>query len=375
MSPDVSSRSKTPSHKLALILFCTVIIALIAVMARVWPTGVDYYFTFYPVTKKFLAGETRLYDVQTLGFYNAPWVLLFFAPLTALSLRVGQAVFLVGTLGLLLSSAHLVREERAFPPHALLFALLNLHTFDVLIRVQVDGFVPFGVALGWWAIRRRRPWLLSLAFWLLAIKPINVVLVVAVYLIAIRYWSLREQVQVWALPAISLLISFVVLGVDWPLRYLESYRLDPPDRAYLTLTVWRIARSIDFPFWPLIGLAAACVALALWLAWRVGLHRWTLSIALATNLVFAQYATGNHYVNLIPAMLFVATRNRRVAALAYLTTFTPLLRIGFGVRVAPVDLLYPITLLLASWYFAVQDGLVTPPNVQRLIDQRFARRA
>ncbi len=375
MLSGVSSRSKILSKALALVLFCTVVIALILVMASIWPTGVDYYFIFYPVTKKFLAGETRLYDVQTLGFYNAPWVLLFFAPLTALSLRLGQAVFLVGTMGLLLGSAHLVREERAFPPLAVLLALLNLHTFDVLIRVQVDGFVPFGVALGWWAIRRRHPWLLSLAFWLLAIKPINVVVVAAIYLIAIRHWSRREQIQVFAFPVISLLISFVVLGADWPLRYLDSYQLDPPDRAYLTLTLWRIARSVDFPFWPLIVLAAACVALTLWLAWRVGLHRWTLSIALATNLVFAQYATGNHYVNLIPAMLFIATRSRRVAALAYLTTFTPLLRAWFGVRVAPIDLLYPITLLIASWYFAVQDGLVTLPRAQRPLDQRFARRA
>ncbi|GIV80702.1 MAG: hypothetical protein KatS3mg051_0056 [Anaerolineae bacterium] len=110
------------------------------------------------------------------------------------------------------------------------------------------------------------------------------------------------------------------------MRYVENYQVFSPPKAYLTLTVWRIARSIHFPFWPLILLAATCVVLALWLAWRVGLHRWTLSIALATNLVFAQYATGNHYVNLIPAMLFVGTRSRRVAVLAYLTTFTPLLR-------------------------------------------------
>jgi hypothetical protein len=371
----MASRSIALSKALGLVLFCAVLIALILVMSRVWPTGVDYYFTFYPVTKKFLAGETRLYDAQTLGFYNAPWVLLFFVPLTALSLRLGQAVFLVSTMGMLLGTVHLAREEQAFPPLAVLFALLNLHTFDVLIRVQVDGFVPFGVALGWWAIRRRRPWLLSLAFWLLAIKPINIVLVAAVYLIAIRHWSRREQVRVFVFPAISLLVSLVALGADWPLRYLDSYRLDPPDRAYLTLTVWRIARSIHFPFWPLILLAAVCVALALWLAWRAGLHHWTLSIALATNLVFAQYATGNHYVNLVPAMLFVATRSRRLATLAYLTTFTPLLRIWFGVRVAPIDLLYPITLLVASWYFAVQDGLVTLPKGQRLVNQHFARRA
>lgn len=362
----VPSRSKTFSNVLALLLLCTVILSFIVVMAKVWPIGVDYYFTFYPVTKKLLTGETSLYDTQTLGFYNAPWVLLFFAPLTALSLRPGQALFLTGTLGLLVGSVPLLRERRAFPVHAVLFALLNLHTFDVLIRVQVDGFVPFGVALGWWAIHQRRPWLLSLAFWLMAIKPINVVLVAAIYLVAIRHWSRSEQARVLALPGFSLLVSFVVLGADWPLRYIEAYRLDPPDRAYLTLTLWRIARSIHFPFWPLIVLAGGCVALTLLLAWRVGLHPWTLSIALTTNLVFAQYATGNHYVNLIPAMLFLASRSRRVTTLAYLATFTPLLRIWFGVRIASIDLLYPLILLIAAWYFAIQDGLMALPRARRL---------
>lgn len=371
-----SPRSNAASTALALVLLGAVIAGLVVVMARVWPIGVDYYYTFLPVTEKLLAGQTRLYDQQTAGFYNAPWVLLFFAPLTALSLRLGQAVFIVGTMLLLLASAHLVREDRSIPGYALVLALLNLHTFDVLIRVQVDGFVPFAVALGWWAIRQRRPWVLSLAFWLMAIKPINVVLVAVIYLIAIRRWSLCEQVRVFLLPVVSLGVSFVVLGADWPMRYVENYRLDPPDRAYLTLTLWRVARSIDLPFWPLLALAAACVALALLVAWRAGLQRWTLSMALATNLVFAQYATGNHYVNLIPAMLFVADRSRRVAILAYLTTFTPLLRLLFGVRIAPIDLLYPIVLLIASWHFASRDGLMAWPDFRRLQSvRRSIRRA
>jgi hypothetical protein len=301
--------------------------------------------------------------------------LLYFIPVTQLSLRAGQALLTVSTLDMLLAAPGLLREARAFPVYAFVFALLNLHTFDLLIRGQVDGFSLLGIAVGWWAIQQHRPWALSLAFWLMAIKPINVALCAALYLIVIRSWPRSDQIKALAPTVVSLLASFIFLGVDWPVRYVENYQVFSPPKAYLTLTVWRIARSIHFPFWPLILLAATCVVLALWLAWRVGLQRWTLSIALATNLVFAQYATGNHYVNLIPAMLFVGTRSRRVAVLAYLTTFTPLLRAWFGVRIAPIDLLYPIILLIASWFFAVQDGLVTLPRAHRLLDQRFAKRA
>jgi len=360
-------RSQTVPAALALALAAAVTIGLVVVMARTWPVGPDYYFTFRPAAEMFLLGETRLYDQETLGFFNAPWTLLFFVPLTALSLRAGQAVLTVGTLLMLLASTGLAREGRPFPGYALVFALLNLHTFDLLIRGQIDGFSLLGVALGWWSIQQRRPWGLSLAFWLMAIKPINVALVAIVYLIAIRHWSRGEQVRALALPAVSLLVSFIFLGADWPLRYIDNYRVFSPPKAYLTLTVWRVARSVGFPFWPLILLAAGCIALALWLAWRVGLHRWTLSIALATNLVFAQYATGNHYVNLIPAVLFIATRSRRLGGLAYLLTFTPLLRLAFGVSIAPIDLLYPVALLATAWYFAGQDGLLPLPGARHVV--------
>lgn len=357
-----SPRSRTVTTLLGLLLIGAVFVGLVVVMARFWPIGPDYYFTFRPAAGKFLQGETRLYDRETLGFFHAPWLLLYFIPVSQLSLRAGQALLTVSTLAMLLAATGLVREEHSFPVYASVAALLNLHTFDLLIRGQVDGFSLLGIALGWWAIRQHRPWALSFAFWLMAIKPINVALCAALYLITIRSWPRNDRIKALTLPVLSLLASFILLGVDWPVRYVENYQVFSPPKAYLTLTVWRIARSIHFPFWPLILLAAVCVALALWLAWRAGLHRWTLSIALATNLVFAQYATGNHYVNLVPAMLFVATRSRRLATLAYLTTFTPLLRIWFGVRVAPIDLLYPITLLIASWYFAVQDGLSPCPK-------------
>lgn len=374
--PSLSSRSRSLSTALVLLLFCAVVAGLVILMARVWPIGPDYYFTFRPAAEKFLQGETRLYDQETLGFFNAPWLLLFFVPVTQLSLRLGQALLTVGTLAMLLATTGLMREEYPFPPYTYVVALLNLHTFDLLIRGQVDGFSLLGVALGWWAIRRHRPWTLSLAFWLMAIKPINILLAALLYLIDIRHWCLRDQIKALALPVLSLLISFLFLGADWPARYVENYQIFSPPKAYLTLTLWRIARSIHFPFWPLIVLAGGCVALTLLLAWRVGPHPWTLSIALATNLVFAQYATGNHYVNLIPAVLFTGARSRRVATVAYLTTFTPLLRMWFGTRIAPIDLLYPLTLFVAGWYFAAKDGLISLPKTRHFLSsRRSARRA
>lgn len=195
-----SCHSRTVSTIWGLVAGGAVFVGLVVVMARVWPIGPDYYFTFRPAAEKFLQGETRLYDQETLGFFNAPWLLLYFIPVTQLSLRAGQALLTVSTLAMLLAAPGLLREERAFPFYASVTALLNLHTFDLLIRGQVDGFSLLGVALGWWAIRQHRPWALSLAFWLMAIKPINIALVAVIYLIAVRHWSPGEQMRAVACP-------------------------------------------------------------------------------------------------------------------------------------------------------------------------------
>ncbi|GIV80701.1 MAG: hypothetical protein KatS3mg051_0055 [Anaerolineae bacterium] len=190
--------SRAASTVLGLVLIGAVFAGLVVVMARVWPIGPDYYFTFRPAAEKFLQGETRLYDQETLGFFNAPWLLLYFIPVTQLSLRAGQALLTVSTLAMLLAAPGLLREERAFPVYAFVFALLNLHTFDLLIRGQVDGFSLLGIAVGWWAIQQHRPWALSLAFWLMAIKPINVALCAALYLIVIRSWPRSDQIKALA---------------------------------------------------------------------------------------------------------------------------------------------------------------------------------
>jgi hypothetical protein len=96
-------------------------------------------------------------------------------------------------------------------------------------------------------------------------------------------------------------------------------------------------------------LTLLAVAGFLGLAWRVGLSQWTLSVALATNLAFTPYANDNHFVVLIPAFIFVARHDWRLAVLAYLTTWTPLLRLIWGYGASSIDIVYPFVLLVASW--------------------------
>jgi hypothetical protein len=75
----------------------------------------------------------------------------------------------------------------------------------------------------------------------------------------------------------------------------------------------------------------------------VGLDRWTLS------LTFATYANGNHYVLLVPVMVWVAMTDWRLALLAYLGTWTPLVRLGGGFAWSDLDIVYPVVLLVVAW--------------------------
>jgi hypothetical protein len=201
---------------------------------------------------------------------------------------MGQSILTVSSLVALLASTRIVRTKKPFPVFMVVLAVLNLHTFDLLIRGQVDAFILLGIALGWWSVRNKQPWGLSLAFWLMGIKPLNVILPALLYLFAIRKWSRLHQFQAISLTAFSVLLSFVLIGVDWPLRYIHNYQVYSPPKAYLTLTLWRVAKLLDLPSWPFMVLGLVCVIAFLRLTLRTGLNEWTLSVALATNLVFAQ---------------------------------------------------------------------------------------
>ncbi len=330
--------------KIALAIAAIIILTIL--MSRVWPLGPDYYFYYRPVAEAFLSGQTRLYDSLEAGFYNAPWGLLITIPLTWFSLYMGQAVLVVASLLCLLAAVRLLQRDHALPVYAIALALANLHTFDLLLRGQIDAFILPGLVLGYMGIRQKRPLLLSFAFWLLAIKPVNVVLPALLFLYAIRQWPRRDQLLALSLPLLSVPLAGVFIGFDWPLRYVQAFAGRPPN-DYLSISLWHMAEFLHLPAWPFVILAAAALAIFARTVRRQGFTERTLYTAIALNLIFTVYANGNHYILLIPVFLYVARHSRRWALLAYAMTWTPLLRAVGGFDLAWVDLLYPIVLLAA----------------------------
>jgi len=164
------------------------------------------------------------------------------APLSALPIRAGQAALTVITLVLLMVVA-------AYYSRNLLFVALALTTpfvIDHVLRGQLDAVVLSGAVLACYAVQHRRPLLVSVALWLMAIKPVNVTLVGLLVAVSIRRWSWREIAVVLSLPALSLAGSFVVIGWDWPARYVTNYNRVPLIQDF-SVTLWN-----DFGPWLII---------------------------------------------------------------------------------------------------------------------------
>ncbi len=335
------------------------VVGLVFVLARVMPLGPDYYYTQRPIAERFLRGQTRLYDGYSYGLYNAPWSIILIIPLTFLSVPLGQAVLTVMSLLGIILAVHAVRETERLPVIFVVLAVVNLHTFDLIIRGNLDAFMLAGIGVSWLAFNRKNPWLLSLGFWLMSIKPVNVALAGLLFLFAMRRWPFKDWLKASSLLLVSLVVSLVVNGPDWPLRYLNTYKADPP-YTFLIVTVWRAAGALHLPTALIAALCGIALAGLGYAVWKVGLTQLTLSLALATNLIVTPYALGYHYILLIPAFLYVARRNRAWALLAYTATWTPLLRLRFGFSITWIDLAYPLILLAALWLIGWKDVFTSP---------------
>ncbi|HMM30119.1 MAG TPA: hypothetical protein PKD46_17705 [Aggregatilineaceae bacterium] len=354
MKARVQSVSRPNSFWRGASALALVALLLVAGFALWWPDGVDYFFTFRPVARGFLSGETRLYDEASLGFYNAPWTLLILVPFGLLSFSLGQAVLNTLSLGIIASTSFFLQAARRIPPLFVVLSMVNLHTVDVLFRGQVDALALLGVLLGWLGVRNHRPYALSWGLWFIAIKPNNLLLVVLVFALAVRRWPWRDWLRAVSIPAASFALSLLVVGLDWPLRYIENYRVHGPPR-YLSVTTWRALDQAGLPAEPFWPVAALLVIAVLVFAYRAGLTEHTLILALTTNLLVSPYVVGNHLIYLVPAYLLIASRNRWLGVVIFLTTLTPLLRASGVPEWATADLLYPSALWLAGWFYARRD--------------------
>lgn len=331
--------------------------------------GPDYYFHYRQAPLDYFQGNTRLYDDGTTSLPLLPWAVFLIAPTLPLPIVYGQAMVTVITLiGILWLIVSVVGQmSMRVPIYAVLLALMNLFTVDLLVRGNYEGFLALGLAIAWVGYITKRPLLSGLGIAIFVTKPVNMVLPGFFFAVMALRQGVRYSVLT-ALPTLLLLaVSFPLFGWDWMVRYVtytttveSTYTtLSFANEAlYLQTALWR-----TFEFWGLpqqlaLGICVAGLgATAAYIATRpTGTPR-AFVITLCAALVFGIYVHGNHYVLLAPALAGLIARDWRYS-LIWLLTLSPMLRFVLNTfNVAWTDSLYAIALLIAWVSIAARERL------------------
>jgi len=333
-----------------IILISASVVALVFIFANYWPLGPDYFYTFRPVAKAFISGQADLYSDTTRGYFASPWGILLISPTLLLPVSCGQALLIAFSLvALVLSVYAFWVDQTPYKPWfvACILALGNLHTFDLLIRGNLDAIPAAGLGVSLIAIKARKPLLLGVGLWLLSVKPVNVLLPILAIIWLTRHWP-RRHIAIYLSPvAATFLISLPMVGLDWPLRYVRFIASSPP-MTYLQTSLWRGLAYFGFKEW-----WAFVVAAFGFLAFIVTLVKlgdkgieWSLALSISIMLFITPYALGSHYVLLAPVFALLVGHKRWLLALWFLT-LTPLLRLVGGFEVSWVDIFYPAAIMTA----------------------------
>ncbi len=138
---------------------------------------------------------------------NPTYIVLLFRPLATLPLKAGFA--LLGGLSVvcfrLTARLSGINKWLIFPSYPALW---------MLVYGQIDAVVALGVALGWWAIRNKRPYWQGAATLLLILKPHVAGLLALVYLV----WQRDRRALV--VSGLFVLATLPFLGL-WPLQWAQ----------------------------------------------------------------------------------------------------------------------------------------------------------
>ncbi len=305
----------------AFFLFLAALSLLALAISLLWPVAGDYYSLSHPATLAIVRDES-LYETGSAPFYNAPWLLGVWIPFVAFPYPVGQ---FANTILILASAILSIRIFwRAAPPWAILFAFVNWPAAAIVANGQVDTFVLLAVAMGYVAARRRHGGLLAVSLALLAAKPTSVMLVALWFLAGSQRW------RAIGLTLGAVIVSAFFVGTDWLIRY-PIYLIQNPLPEAPRVELWRY-----LPVLPMVAVTASALLAMVYRIRHTGFNEETFLLALIINLVVAPYVLWAHFILLVPAMLYLARHDWRLATLAW----------GSSWLIPTFAMIYPLTLLI-----------------------------
>lgn len=290
------------------ILFAAFSAGLFFALSKV-PLTVDY--THYSMSARaFWMRDSRLYDANTHSYYYMPWGMLIAIPLSFLPDSWGQAMLIFLSLGGVLLSQFLLVERPTIFGVVLVF--LNLYTINMVFSGQWDGISIGACALAWWSISHKKHLWAGGALLLLTAKPTNMILVtilLGVYIL--KNWKREDIFKAGILPLITLGVSFVFCGFDWPWRYIHYLQISPPPQKY-NLSLWH-----EFSWKNLVIMTGIFLWFVI-IVWKRGINQLTLSLGMVTNIIISPYVLSYHFLGTSPTMGVLAKRHWLYAFIPWL---------------------------------------------------------
>lgn len=304
-------------------------------------------YVFYVESARLWRRGTALYTPEVRQFFYAPWSLLITVPLSYLPDELGRVLLTLGSFGGLCWGVTALSEPRDI--RSILLACTALPALAIIWLAQWDGIVLAGVGLCWVGYARRRPWLLGLGLAIVATKPNNVILLGLVLLTGVWRWPPRDLARVAAGPLAALLLSLLFGGVEWPLRYIEYLRFQPP--AGFNISLWQAPGAPVAP--ALVG--GLGLAGLIWARLRRPLDAPLIGLTLCVSLLISPFVVPYHLVFTLPGLAQLHARRPRLGiglwALLLVGGLVALLRISE----LPIHL-YLVALPLAHGMALYADG-------------------
>jgi hypothetical protein len=319
------------------LLAAALLVVLVWAAGQRYPrSGVDYYFSLYPETRSWLDGEFNPRDTE---FFHPPWAIWSLVPFVVLPYPVGLALLRATSILMLLAGVWAFAESRRQWLWGAVLALFNLHAVDLLFRGQMTAFDALGAGLGWYATRRRNPWLMGTSYVLLSLNPPNTIPFALIMLWHTWHkWERREFVHSLVIPLIvgaSSFLVFLLWPLDWAINFAHRSLPGPAGADWFT-TIWRAAEQLALPSILPWGIVAVVLGVTIW-AWRrlAGDATWPeeqrlkayLMLSTAATFVITPWAASYRYVLLYAMIVPLLVEWSLVVVLGlHALTYLPLLR-------------------------------------------------
>jgi hypothetical protein len=306
------------------------------------PVGGDFYWFYYKVPQDWLAGETRLYDDASRGYFLPPWGIWPYLPLALLDAFLANA--LANTIAAVIIGAIAYQQSRS-----LLIGLLAAacpYSLVLYLTGTPDAWSLLGLWLAWRASQRRNGWGLGAGAALALVRPQNCLLTMPAL-----FRGLRPALpKAGAVLALVLVASTFVSGPDWPIRWAENYFIRPPSPEGAATTYSALER-IGVPLWA-SGIAGLAAAVLVFRRWGSPEH---FELLVAFNTILTPFIRSPGYVLLLAIpWAGLAVRRPWPAAGVYAISLPTIMVPAFWGSLALVwpylpyfDLLFPIALASA----------------------------